>query len=174
MWCTWTWVCDFTKRKIIWITNSFDHDNYQFKEMVFNIRQSYILFQIIINFLNNMWCLKISPGPMMFIVSTRLHKVHDNLRCESYDKGIRNILAPLSCSINFIPALFFFFSSSLLKNGFIYLLVFSLHFSSPKFVWGFTIYIACCCFYDDIFSGWKNCFYHFFGINYKLTQLNYY
>ena len=102
-------MCNFTKRKIIWITNSFDHDNYQFKEMVFNISQSYILFQIIINFLNNTWYLKISLGPMMCIVSTRLHRVHDNLRCESYDKGIRNILAPLSCSINFIPALFFFF-----------------------------------------------------------------
>ena len=102
-------MCDFTKRKIIWITNSFDHDNYQFKEMVFNIGQSYILFQIIINFLNNTWYLKISLGPMMCMVSTRLHKIHDNLRCESYDKGIRNILAPLSCSINFIPALFFFF-----------------------------------------------------------------
>ena len=125
----------FYKKKNIWITNSFDHDNYQFKEMVFNISQSYILFQIIINFLNNTWYLKISLGPMMCIVSTRLHRVHGNLRCQLYDKGIRNILAPLSCSINFIPALFLFFSfSSSRKNGFIYLLVFSLHFSSPKFV----------------------------------------
>ena len=115
--------CDFTKRKIIWITNSFDHDNYHCKEMVFNIRQSYILFQIIINFLNNTCYLKISLGPMMCMVSIRLHKVHDNLRYESYDKGIRNILAPLSCSINFIPALFsfffffFFFSSFFLPCG---------------------------------------------------------
>ena len=36
-------------------------------------------------------------------------------------------------------SLLFFFSSW--KNGFIYLLVFPLHFSSPKFVWGFTVYI---------------------------------
>ena len=99
----------FYKKKNYLDNNSFDHDNYQFKEMVFNIRQSYILFQIIINFLNNTWYLKISLGHMMCMVSTRLHRIHDNLRCESYDKGIRNILTPLSCSINFIPAFFFFF-----------------------------------------------------------------
>ena len=36
------------------------YENDQFKEMVFNMPQSYILFQIIINFLNNAWYLKIS------------------------------------------------------------------------------------------------------------------
>ena len=73
--------------------------------------QSYILFQIIINFLNNTWYLKISLDPMMCMALTKLYGVHDNLW---YDEEMRNILATFSCSINFRPSLFllFFFSSS--------------------------------------------------------------
>ena len=39
-----------------------------------------------------------SLDPMMCIALTKLYGVHDNL---SYDKETRNILATLSCSINF-------------------------------------------------------------------------
>ena len=62
--------------------------------------QSYILFQIIINFLNNTWYLKMSLDPMMCTALTKLYGVHDNL---SYDEETRNILATLSCSIDFKP-----------------------------------------------------------------------
>ena len=79
------------------------YDNYQFKEMVLNISQSYILFQIIINFLNNTWYLKISLNPMMCMALTGLHGVHDNLR---YD-GVRNILAIVMFNTSSLSSLLF-------------------------------------------------------------------
>ena len=82
------------------------YDNYQFKEMVLNISQSYILFQIIINFLNNTWYLKISLNPMMCLALTKIYEVHDKLR---YYEETRNILASLSWSINFRLSLFLLF-----------------------------------------------------------------
>ena len=81
------------------------YDNYQFKEMVFNMPQSYFLFQIIINFLNNMWYPKISLNPMMCMALKRLYRVHDNLR---YDEGARNILATVMFNTSSLSSFLFF------------------------------------------------------------------
>ena len=88
------------------ITNSFEWDNYQFLRNIFNMPQSYFLFQIIINFLNNTWYLKISLNPMMCLALTKIYEVHDKLR---YYEETRNILASLSWSINFRLSLFLLF-----------------------------------------------------------------